>query len=93
MLHMETVMRGPVANNTVERTVESDWKIDDKYHPVVGGEPGEVLAKWDGSALLGRMQTDAGMEEIRLVRTTADGTMMESVQSSRGTTTMIWRRR
>jgi hypothetical protein len=93
MLHMQVVMYGPVATGKIERTVESDWKIDDKYHPVVGGEPGEVLAKWDGSVLLGVRQTDAGPEETRLVLTVGEGTLMETIQSSQGTATLIWRRR
>jgi hypothetical protein len=89
MLHMELVMRDAHG----ERTVDNDWKIDDKYHPIVGDESGEVLAKWDGSVLLGKHHTEGGMEEIRMVAGSDGFTLTESIQSPSGTTTLIWRRR
>jgi hypothetical protein len=52
-----------------------------------------VLAKWDGSALLGKKHSEAGMEEVRLVLGADRATLIESIQSSQGTTTMVWHRR
>ena len=92
LLHFALVMKDRVTNATAERTIESDWKLDNKYHPVVGGESGEVLAKWDGSVLLGKRETSAGPEEIRLMLDAGRSSMTETIQSPKGNTTLIWRR-
>jgi hypothetical protein len=89
MLHMAVTLK----DSRTERTTERDMKIDNKYHPVVGDESGEILAKWDGSVLLGKRQTATGPEEIRLVSNPADGSLVETIQSSLGTTTLVWRKR
>ena len=88
MLHMAVMLKGPHGDLTVER----DFKLDNKYHPEVGDESGEVLAKWEGSVLLGIRQTDAGPEEIRLIPAADGQTLTESIQSSQGLVTRIWRR-
>ncbi len=88
ILHIAVVTKG----GNLERTVEDDWKIDDKYHPVDGPPSGEVLAKWEGSILLGKRRTDSGFEEIRF-RLGPDGySLTESIDASGKTTTLIWRR-
>jgi hypothetical protein len=76
-----------------ERTIETDWKIDDKYHPVDGAVSGEVLAKWDGSMLIGKRLTTAGIEETRFLLGPDGATLTESIQSGANVTTLIWRRR
>ena len=90
MLHMAVVVRGHGDSGKVERTVESDWKIDNRFHP---DEAGAILAKWDGPVLIGRRLTGDGIEEIRLVSGTGSYTLTESIQSPRGTIIRIWRRR
>lgn len=75
-----------------ERTVEDDWKIDDHYHPVDGPSSGEVLAKWEGSVLLGKRHTDAGLEEIRFRLSPDGGSLTECIVTGANTTTLIWRR-
>jgi len=88
-LHIQLVLKGAQG----ERTTETDWKTDDRFHPVVGDEPGTLLAKWDGSVLVGRRHTDAGMEEIHMA-VGADGvTMIQSIQSTQGNSTLVWKRR
>lgn len=88
MLHMEVMLKGPRGEQTVAR----DFKLDNRYHPEVGDESGELLAKWDGSVLVGIRQTDAGPEETRLIPG-ADGlTLTQSIQSDQGLITRIWRR-
>jgi len=88
-LHIQRVLKEPEG----ERTIDTEWRTDDRFHPVVGDEPGSLLAKWDGSVLVGKRLTGAGMEEIHLA-VGADGiTMIESIQSSQGTRTLVWRRR
>jgi hypothetical protein len=94
MFHMALTMKGPSDKGILERTTESDWKVDNRYHPVIGdGESGEVLAKWDGPVLLGKRQTSAGPEEIRIIADSGGATMTETIQSAQGTKTLIWRRR
>ena len=89
MLHLEVMLKGPRGEQTVDR----DFKVDNKYHPEVGDLSGEVLARWDGAVLLGIRQTDAGPEEIRLILGADGQTLTESIQSSQGLITRIWRRR
>jgi len=94
MFHMARTIKAPSDKGTLERTTESDWKVDNKYHPVIGdGESGEVRAKWDGAVLLGTRQTSTGPEQIRIIADSGRGTMTESIQSAQGTKTLIWRRR
>ena len=88
-LHIQRVLKEPQG----ERTTDTEWKTDDRFHPVVGDEPGTLLAKWDGSVLVGRRHTNAGMEEIHLAAGGDGVTMIESIQSAQGTRTMVWRRR
>ena len=87
-LHIVEFLHSPSS----ERTVESDWKIDDKYHPVEGAGPGEVLAKWDGSMLVGRKLTEAGIEETRFSLGPDGVTLTESIQSGANAATLVWRR-
>lgn len=93
VLHFARVVKDRGDNAAVERTIESDWKLDNKYHPVNGGESGEVLAKWDGSVLLGKRETSAGPEDIRLVLNAGGSSMTETIASPSGNSTLIWRRR
>jgi hypothetical protein len=93
LFHMALTVKGPSDKGMVERTTESDWKVDNKYHPVIGGESGEVLAKWDGTVLLGKRETSTGPEEIRIIADSGGATMTESIQSAQGTSTLIWHRR
>jgi hypothetical protein len=92
MVHMETTIIDAGERGRVERTVGTDWKTDDRFHPVMGGEPGQVLAKWDGSALLGKRYTDTGMQEIRIVPGSDRATLVQTIQSEQGTSTLVWRR-
>jgi hypothetical protein len=89
MMHMQLILKGPES----ERTLDRDWKIDNRFHPMTGDESGEVLAKWDGSILVGKRSTDTGMEEIRLIASPGGDMLTESIQSSQGSTRMIFRRR
>jgi hypothetical protein len=93
MFHMEVVMKSAGQTGNVERSVDSDWKVDNKYHPVIGGDSGEVLAKWEGSVLTGKRQTATGLEEIRLVPAAGSELLRQSIQSAQGTRILIWRRR
>lgn len=86
-LHVMVVMEGPHQ----ERTVDSEWRIDDQYHPVEGSG-GEVLAKWDGSVLVGKRLTDNGMEETRFRLGPDTGRLTQTIQSGTNVTTLIWRR-
>ena len=88
-LHMQVVAKG----SHLERTVDMDWKVDDRFHPVVGDEPGALLAKWEGSALVGTRDTEGGMETIRMMPSPDGTSLVETIQSSRGLTTLFWRRR
>ena len=76
-----------------ERTVESQWKIDDHYHPVLGDSSGEVLAKWEGAVLTGKRLTPGGTVEETRFRLEEDGaTLTETVQNGLNITTLVWRR-
>jgi hypothetical protein len=75
-----------------EKTEEDTWKIDDRYHPIDGPTSGEVLAKWEGSVLLGKKQTVAGVKEIRFRLEPDNETLTESIVSGSSVTTLIWRR-
>lgn len=76
-----------------QRTEESEWKIDDRYHPVEGSGGGELLAKWEGAVLLGKRQTKTGVEEIRFRLGPGGESLTESIESGANVTTLIWRRR
>ena len=76
----------------LERTVETQWKIDDRYHPIDGDTSGEVLAKWEGSILTGKHLTEAGVEEIRFRREPDARTLTETIESAGNLTTLVWRR-
>ncbi len=86
-IHITLSTKGP----RQERTVESEWKIDDRYHPVNDGE-GEVLAKWDGSTLIGKRRTETGVEETRFHLGPGGEEMTEWIQSGTSVITLIWRR-
>lgn len=88
-LHMQVVAKDP----HLQRTVEMEWKVDDRFHPVVGDDPGALLAKWEGSALVGTRDTENGVETIRMMPSPDGATLTEVIQSSRGLTTLFWRRR
>lgn len=79
-------------NGNKERTVEHTWKVDDRYHPVDGSIPGEVIAKWEGGVLVGKKQTVAGVEEIRFRLTPDRESLTESIASGSDVSTLIWRR-
>ena len=87
MLHMTEVMQAP----REQRTVESEWKIDDHYHPV-DGSGGEILAKWQGDVLIGKRQTERGMVETRFRLGPGGESLTESIESGPNVTTLIWRR-
>ena len=76
-----------------ERTVDAQWKIDDHFHPVTGDASGEVLAKWDGSVLVGKRLTPAGTVEETRFRLESDGTTLtEMIQNGLNVTMLVWRR-
>jgi hypothetical protein len=89
ILHVMVAMAGPHQ----ERTEESEWKIDDHYHPIDGGGGGEILAKWAGPILIGKRRTDRGMEETRFRLAPGGESLTESIVSGTNVTTLIWRRR
>ena len=74
-----------------ERTVESEWKVDDRYHPVEGDSSGEVLAKWEGAVLIGRRVTETGIEETRFTLEPGSATLTESIQFGANVTILVWR--
>jgi hypothetical protein len=76
-----------------ERTVDSQWKIDDHFHPIAGDGSGEVLAKWEGSVLTGKRLTPSGTtEEIRFRLEPGGTTLTESIQNGLNVATLVWRR-
>jgi hypothetical protein len=75
-----------------EQTTEDTWKIDDRYHPINGPTPGEILAKWEGPILLGKKQTVAGVEEIRFRLAPDRESLTQVIQKDGDITTLIWRR-
>jgi len=88
-LHVMVSMEG----SHQEHTVESDWRVDDRYHPVAGGTGGELLAKWEGPILTGKRQTETGIEETRFRLGPGGESLTESIVSGTNVTTLIWRRR
>lgn len=88
MLHIQVTLKSPHGEQTIDR----DFKVDNRYHPEVGDESGELLAKWDGAVLSGTRQTDAGPEQIRLILGADGQTLTETIQTSQGLQTRIWRR-
>jgi hypothetical protein len=89
IFHMATFFQSP----DKERTIETDWKIDNRYHPVEGAASGEVLAKWDGSMLIGRRLTEGGIEETRFRLGPGGDSLTETIQSGTNVSTLTWRRR
>jgi hypothetical protein len=75
-----------------ERTEESEWRVDDHYHPVEGSGGGEVLAKWESGVLIGKRLTERGMEETRFRLAPGGESLTESIESGGNVTTLIWRR-
>ena len=88
MLHLALSTK----NANSEKTIEDTWRIDDRYHPIDGPTSGEVLAKWEGSILLGKKQTVAGLEEIRFRLGPDSESLTESIDTGNSITTLIWRR-
>jgi hypothetical protein len=86
-LHVMEVIVAP----RQERTVESEWRIDDHYHPV-DGSGGEILAKWQGDVLIGKRVTDSGTQETRFRLGPGGESLTESIESGTNVTTLIWRR-
>ncbi|HEY3839350.1 MAG TPA: hypothetical protein VGL72_22410 [Bryobacteraceae bacterium] len=76
-----------------ERTVDSQWKIDDHFHPIAGDAAGEVLAKWDGSVLVGKRMTPGGtVEETRFRLESGGSTMTEMIQNGLNVSMLVWHR-
>lgn len=75
-----------------QRTEESEWKIDDHYHPIQGNGGGELLAKWEGQVLIGKRQMKTGVEEIRFSLAPGGESLTESIESGGNVTTLIWHR-
>jgi len=75
-----------------DKSREYEWKIDDKFHPVGGGE-GEVLAKWDHDTLVGEPRTGEGqnMETVRMTARDANS-MSETIVRPDGQSALIWKR-
>ena len=88
ILRVMTVTQSP----RQQRTEDSEWKIDDHYHPVDGSSSGETLAKWQGDVLVGKHLTDGRMEETRFLLSPGGESLTESIQSGTNITTLIWRR-
>jgi hypothetical protein len=88
ILHVMVVTQSPHQ----QRTEDSEWKIDDHYHPVDGSSSGEVLAKWQGDVLVGKRLTDGRMEETRFHLGPGGERLTESIESGTNMTTLIWRR-
>ena len=80
------------SSGRAKKIIEDTWKLDDRYHPISGPVPGEVLAKWEGGILVGKKQTVAGVEEIRFRLTPDSESLTESIASGTNVTTLIWRR-
>jgi hypothetical protein len=75
-----------------QRTLESEWRVDDHYHPIDGSSSGEILAKWQGDMLVGKHQTDRGMEETRFGLAPGGQSLTETIVSGTNVTTLVWRR-
>lgn len=75
-----------------EKVREFEWKTDNRFHPVAGGN-GEVLAHWDGDTLIGARKTGDGMnmESVRF-SPREPGRMVETVIRPDQQSTVIWKR-
>ena len=80
------------SSGRAEKITQDTWKVDDRYHPISGPVPGEVLAKWEDGILVGKKQTVAGVQEIRFRLTPDCESLTESIASGSNVTTLIWRR-
>jgi hypothetical protein len=76
-----------------ERTLQRNWKVDNRYHPVLGDGSGQVLAKWEGRTLVADHE-DGGRHEIfRLTLSPDDRSLTETVLRPDGSSsTFVWRR-
>lgn len=89
ILHFNVSTQGAIS----KVTQESEWRIGDRYHPVIGGEGGELMAKWDNGILVGRRQLKNRVEEIRFRLAPGGESLTESIGTPNGTVlTLIWRR-
>ena len=79
---------GPIS----ELTQDSEWKIDDRYHPINGSGGGELLAKWENGVLVGKRQSKNGVEEISFRLAPGGEMLTESIETGANVITLIWRR-
>ncbi len=79
-----------------DRTDEMDWRVDDKYHPVNGPASGEILAKWEGSTLVGEREMTGAHDSIRM-KASPDGMLLTETIHHTGAggtwdRTLIWKK-
>jgi hypothetical protein len=76
-----------------DRTVERNWKVDSRYHPVLGGGSGQVLAKWDGLTLTADHEMSGGHEIYRLALSPDAQVLTETIRMRDGSSrVLIWKR-
>lgn len=91
MVHLSESMNFSDGSSKI---VAMEWKLDHKYHAVVGGG-GEYLAKWEGASVLAAEHEMAqGHESIRLLVSPDGRSLTETTHSTsgQGDRVLIWKR-
>ena len=76
-----------------DRSTTRNWKIDSHYHPVLGDESGQVLAKWEGLTLTADHENAGRHENYRLSLSPDGQVLTEMISRADGSRQVfIWRR-
>jgi hypothetical protein len=76
-----------------DRSTDKNWKVDSRYHPVLGDGSGQVQAKWEGLTLVADHE-DAGTHETARLTLSPDGrSLTETIQQADGSSrVLVWKR-
>ena len=80
-----------------ERTIESECKIDNRFHPVSGGDGGSIRCKWEGEALLSEKHwNNAQNRRISRTKITSGGDLVQDIHTvgpeGETDTHLVWKR-
>ncbi len=82
-----------------DRTVEGDWFLDGKEHPLAEFGPGKSVTKWVGSTLVNEKKSDNGQyEQTGRLSVSRDGKMAtEKIHTKNpngeNNSTLVWERK
>lgn len=76
-----------------DKTVTENWKIDHRYHPVLGQGAGQTEAAWHHMTLTAEHEENGAHRTIRLAMSPDHNTLTETTRKYDGSTQiLVWKR-